>query len=75
MARAKMNTLSPGWTLAFRSAARSTRTLSSAAGLAAGASATLPPLASSFSLARVMPPCSAIRDWSSGGSCSSRRFQ
>ncbi|MNC63581.1 hypothetical protein D3C81_1767660 [compost metagenome] len=75
IARAKMNTLSPGWTLDLRSAARSTLTLSNAEALAAGACATLPPLATSFSVARVIPPCSASRDLSSGGSCANRRFQ
>ncbi|MNY76492.1 hypothetical protein D3C86_2160920 [compost metagenome] len=75
MARAKMNTLSAGWTLALRSAARSTLTLSNAAALAAGTCATLPPLATSFSVARVIPPCNASRDLSCGGNCASRRFQ
>ncbi|MNF88071.1 hypothetical protein D3C84_705560 [compost metagenome] len=75
VARAKMNTLSPGWTLALSSGERSTRTLSTAATLATSASVTLPPLATSFSLARAIPPCSAARELSSGGNCASRRFQ
>ncbi|MNE88131.1 hypothetical protein D3C76_1579970 [compost metagenome] len=74
-ARAKMNTLSPGWTLDLSSAARSTLTLSNAVDLVADACATLPPLATSFSVARVIPPCSASRDGSFGGNCANRRFQ
>ncbi|MNJ54101.1 hypothetical protein D3C77_495280 [compost metagenome] len=76
LARAKMNTVSSGLTLSLSAGASSTRTFKRApAAATAGAEATLPSPALSFSCARSIPPCNAAREASPSGNCTNRRFQ